>query len=254
MAEEFKEGERAVLLDEKGRKYLVKVESKILHTNLGKVDIGALLGKESGTILLSHLGRKFIALKPSIVDYLQKIRRVPQIMLPKDAAQIVAHTSVGPGSLVVDAGAGSGALAIFLGHLVRPDGRVVSYEVREDFARIAGENVKRAGLSDIVEVKIKNVYDGIDETGVDLVTVDLPSPELVIPHAEKALKIGGYLAVFCPCMEHLQRIYPLLRAGRFAEIKTIECLVREIEVKEKCTRPSTRMIAHTGYLTFARRI
>ncbi|MEM3402537.1 MAG: tRNA (adenine-N1)-methyltransferase [Candidatus Hadarchaeales archaeon] len=254
MADEFCEGEKAVLLDEKGKKYLVRVEKKILHTNLGKVNIGELVGGEAGTLLLSHLGKKFIALKPSIVDYLQKLRRVPQIMLPKDAAQIVAHTSVGPGSLVVDAGGGSGALAIFLGHIVRPNGRVISYEVREDFAKIIEENVKQAGLSDVVTVKVKNVYDGIDETNVDLVTADVPSPELVIPHAEKALKVGGYMAIFCPCVEHLQRIYPTLHAGRFAEIKTIECLVREIEVKEKGTRPSTRMIAHTGYLTFARRV
>lgn len=254
MTEVFSEGERALLIDEREKKYLVKVERKMLHTNLGKLDIGELLGKEPGSVLLSHLGKRFIAIRPSIVDHLQKLKRVPQIMLPKDAAQIVANTSVGPGSLVVDAGAGSGALAIFLGHLVKPDGKVVSYEVRGDFAKIAEENVGAAGLSDVVEIKLKNIVEGIDERNVDLVTLDLSNPESAVPHAEKALKVGGYLAIFCPCVEHLHRIYPVLRSGRFREIKTIECLVREIEVKERCTRPKSRMIAHTGYMTFARRV
>jgi tRNA (adenine57-N1/adenine58-N1)-methyltransferase len=233
---------------------LVRLEKRVLHTNLGVVDLGGLIGKAPGVKIESHLGKKFVVLSPSVVDYLQKLKRVPQVMLPKDAAQIVANTAVGPGSLVVDAGAGSGFLAIFLGNLVRPDGRVVSYEVREDFARVARENIKVAGLDGIVVVKSKDIYEGIDETDVDLVSLDLPRPELVVPHAEAALKVGGYLSVFTPCLEHLQRLYGALRESNFMDIKTIECLVREMEVKKTCTRPSTRMIAHTGYLTFARKV
>jgi tRNA (adenine57-N1/adenine58-N1)-methyltransferase len=221
---------------------------------LGYVELGEAIGKEPGTRLKSHVGKEFILLKPRITDYLQKLRRVPQIMLPKDAAQIIAYTGVGPGDLVVDAGVGSGSLAIFLGNIVRPNGRVVSYEVREDFARVAEENISVAGLGDIVKVKLKDIYDGIDESNVDLVTLDLPQPERVLPHAERALKPGGHLVTFAPCIEHVQRLYQELPNYRFARLKTIECLVREFEVKPGATRPSTRMIAHTGYLTFARRV
>jgi tRNA (adenine57-N1/adenine58-N1)-methyltransferase len=250
----FSEGERVIIIDERGRKYLVKLGNKTLHTNLGTVNLGELIGKNPGTKINSHIGKEFVALRPSMVDYLQKIRRVPQIMLPKDSAQVVANTGIGPGSFVVDAGAGSGALAIFIGNLVRPNGRVVSYEVREDFAGVAQENIKLTGLEDIVTVKLKDIYEGIDEKDVDLVSLDLPQPELVVSHAEKALKVGGHLAVFAPCVEHLQRLYTSFRDSNFIDFKTIECLVREMEVKQTCTRPSTRMIAHTGYLTFARRV
>jgi len=250
----IKEGERVILIDERGRKYLVKVERRQLHTDLGYVELGEAIGQEPGTRLKSHVGKEFILLKPRITDYLQKLRRVPQIMLPKDAAQIIAYTGVGPGDLVVDAGVGSGSLAIFLGNIVRPNGRVVSYEVREDFARVAEENISVAGLGGIVKVKLKDIYEGIDESNVDLVTLDLPQPERVLPHAERALKPGGHLATFAPCIEHVQRLYQELSNYRFARSKTIECLVREFEVKPGATRPSTRMIAHTGYLTFARRV
>lgn len=248
------EGERVLLIDERGRRYLVKAGKKQLQTNLGVINLSEAIGKEPGERLRSHLGKEFVLLRPSIVDYLQKIRRVPQIMLPKDAAQIIAHTGVGPGSLVVEGGTGSGSLTIFLGNLVRPGGRVVSYEVREDFAKLAEENISIAGLSKIVTVKLRDIYGGIDEQSVDLVTLDLPQPERVLPHAEHALKHGGYLSVFAPCVEHLQRLYRDLPNFNFTNTKTIECLVREFEVNTNCTRPSTRMIAHTGYLTFARRL
>jgi len=250
----IEEGSRIILIDERGRKYLVRAERRQLHTDLGVVDLGEAIGQEPGVRLKSHVGREFILLLPRITDYLQKMKRVPQVMLPKDAAQIVAYTGVGPGDMVVDAGVGSGALAIFLGNLVRPNGRVVSYEVREDFARVAEENIRMAGLSDIVTVKLKDIYEGIDERDVDLVTLDLPQPERVLPHAELALKLGGHLAVFSPCIEHIQRLYVELPKHRFANYRTIECLVREFEVKPGATRPKTWMIAHTGYLTFARRV
>jgi len=248
------EGERIILIDERGRKYLVKAERKQLQTDLGVVELGEAIGKEPGERLKSHLGKEFILLRPLIVDYLQKLRRVPQIMLPKDAALIVAHTGVGPGSFVVDAGVGSGSLAIFLGNLVRPNGRVVSYEVREDFKRVAEANIEMTGLGEIVSVKLKDIYDGIDERNLDLVTLDLPQPERVLPHAELALKPGGHLAVFSPCVEPIQRLHQELPKYRFTHNRTMECLIREFEIKPGATRPSTRMIAHTGYLTFARRI
>jgi tRNA (adenine57-N1/adenine58-N1)-methyltransferase len=248
------EGERIVLIDERGRKYLVRAERRQLQTDLGVVELGEAIGKEPGEKLKSHLGKEFVLLRPLIVDYLQKLRRVPQIMLPKDAAMIVAHTGVGPGSFVVDAGVGSGSLAIFLGNIVRPNGRVVSYEVREDFKRVAEANIQMAGLGEIVSVKLKDIYEGIDERGLDLVTLDLPQPERVLPHAETALKPGGYLAVFSPCIEPVQRFHEELPKYRFVHGRTMECLVREFEISHGATRPSTRMVAHTGYLTFARRI
>lgn len=248
------EGEKIILIDRKGRKYLVRAERRQLHTDLGVLDLGNAIGANPGNFIKSHIGEVFVILTPRVIDYLQKMRRIPQIMLPKDAAQIVAYTGLGPGDNVVDAGAGSGALAIFLGNIVRPDGRVVSYEIREDFARVAEHNVKLAGLENVVTVKLKDIYQGIEESDLDLVTLDLPQPERVLAHAEKALKPGGHLAIFSPCIEHVQRVYAELPKHEFVNHLTIECIVREFEVKPGATRPKTRMIAHTGYLTFARKI
>ena len=250
----FVEGERVLLIDEQGGKYLVRAEPRKFNTRFGVVDLSQAIGTQPGTVIHSHLGKPFVVLRPSVVDYIQKIRRVPQVLLPKDAAQILANTGVGPGSVVVDGGAGSGCLAIFLGHLVRPTGHVYSYEIREDFVELARRNIRFTGLEDIVTVKQQDICQGIDERDVDLVTLDIPKPEDAIPHAENALKPGGYLFVFSPCIEPVKRVYEALSSHRFKEIFTIECLVREIEVKPNATRPKTRMIAHTGYMTFARRI
>jgi tRNA (adenine57-N1/adenine58-N1)-methyltransferase len=250
----FSSGEMVLLMDERGRKYLIRLEDKKFNTSLGELNLSDLLGKEPGTVISSHLGREFVALRPSIADYLQKLRRAPQIVLPKDAAQIIARTGVGPGSVVVDGGTGSGSLAIFLANLVRPSGHVYTYEVRKEFAELARRNVVMVGLSDFVTIKLKDISLGIDERGVDLITLDIPKPELAIPHAEEALKAGGYLFVFSPCIEPVQRVYEALREHKFRDLQTIECLVRELEVKPGATRPSTRMIAHTGYMTFARKV
>jgi tRNA (adenine57-N1/adenine58-N1)-methyltransferase len=137
--------------------------------------------------------------------------------------------------------------------LVRPDGRVYTYEIREEFARVAEENIRKVGLEKIVTVKRRDIYQGIDETEVNLVSLDVPEPHRAVAHAEKALRVGGYLVAFTPCVETLHQLYQALRGGRFAELKTLECLVREILVRPGATRPSTEMIAHTSYLTFARR-
>jgi tRNA (adenine57-N1/adenine58-N1)-methyltransferase len=249
------EGEWVVLLDKSGNKYVVRVENRQFQTSAGILNLGELKNLNFGQVLRSHLGEEFRILPPSLPDFFEKqLRRVPQVVLPKDAAQVIAYTGVGPGDLVVDGGTGSGWLAIFLGHLVKPDGRVYTYEIREDFAEVAEENIRKVGLQDVVVVKRKDIYQGIDETEVDLVTLDVPEPYLVVPHAERALKVGGYLAAFTPCVETLQQLYRALRTSKFAELRTIECLIREILVRPNATRPSTEMIAHTSYLTFARRI
>lgn len=250
----IEEGQRIILFDERGKKYLVKVERRELHTNLGVVDLGSAIGKKWGERIKSHLGKEFVLIKPRVHDYLQKMRRLPQIILPKDAGQIVAFTGLSPGDVVVDAGVGSGALAIFLGNVVKPNGRVISYEIREEFAKVAKENIELAGLEGVVSVKLKDIRQGIDEREVDLVTLDLPHPEQVLPHAKEALKPGGYLAVYSPCIEPVQRLWAELPKYGFTSCSTIECLVREFEVKPGATRPKSRMIGHTGYLTFARRV
>jgi tRNA (adenine57-N1/adenine58-N1)-methyltransferase len=186
-------------------------------------------------------------------DIMKRLKRGPQIITLKDAAMISAFTGMGPGDLVVDAGAGSGFLAVYMGNLVRPDGRVVSYEKREDFAELAAGNVERAGLSKYVEVKQKDIFNGIDEKDVDVITLDMPEPWHAIGHAKSALKDGGYLVSYVPSVEQFRQFVLACQEAGLSHERTIECAVREMLVKERGTRPENVALVHTGYLTFIRK-
>ncbi|MFH0956372.1 MAG: methyltransferase domain-containing protein [Candidatus Aenigmatarchaeota archaeon] len=186
-------------------------------------------------------------------DVMKKLQRGPQIITLKDAAMISAFTGMGPGDLVVDAGAGSGFLAVYMGNLVRPEGKVVSYEKREDFAELAARNVKKAGLEQYVQVKLKDIFLGIDEKDVDVITLDMPEPWHVIEHAKGALKDGGYMVSYVPSVEQFRQFVLACQEKGLIHEKTIECMVREMLVKERGTRPENVALVHTGYLTFIRK-
>jgi len=183
--------------------------------------------------------------------FVRKLKRGPQVILPKDFGIIVGFTGIGRQSFCIDAGSGSGWLACMLGNVC---GRVVSYEWREDFARIAEGNVKRAGL-DNVEIKVKDVFAGIDEKDADLVVLDLADAEKAVKHAFAALKKDGFLVGYLPHAEQVQRFVKACREAGFAEenIFTLEAIVREMLVREQGFRPDTKGLWHTGYLTFARK-
>jgi tRNA (adenine57-N1/adenine58-N1)-methyltransferase len=249
-------GERVLLVDPRGKRYLVTVEEREFHTDLGILDLGELIGKPYGTKIQSHRGETFTALKPDINDIIAKMRRGPQIVHPKDAGIIIAYAGISPGDTVIEAGAGSGALTIFLANAVGPIGRVISYEVRKDFYGIAKKNVELAGFSDRVILKNKSIYDGIDEEEADHIVLDLPQPENVLPHAVDVLKPGGYFVAYTPCMNQVHRFFRALEEfkGEFLRPRVVEVLVREQEVKRECMRPKTTMLSHTGYITFLRKL
>ncbi|AEC51372.1 protein-l-isoaspartate methyltransferase - like protein [Pyrococcus sp. NA2] len=251
----IKEGDKVVLIDPRGKKYLVTITKKEFHTDLGVLKLEEAIGKEFGEGIKSHKGHEFKIIKPRIVDFLDKMKRGPQIVHPKDAALIVAYAGVSPGDFIVEAGVGSGALTLFLANIVGPEGRIVSYEIREDFAKLAWENIKWAGFDDRVTIKLKDIYQGIDEENVDHVILDLPEPERVVEHAAKALKPGGYFVAYTPCANQVMRLHEKLREFRdvFLKPRTIDVVVFEQEVKKDCIRPRTTILAHTGYITFSRK-
>lgn len=182
-----------------------------------------------------------------------RLQRGPQIVGLKDAALIAAYTGVGPGDVVVDAGAGAGWLAAYLGHLVGPTGRVVSYEIKPEFMQLADENIKRAGLEKIVQIKKADIYEGIDEKDVDVVTLDLPEPQRTVGHAFAALKRGGYLATYLPNIEQVKTLAEAAKEAGFVDIATYESLQREWLVRPQGCRPATTGIMHTAWLTFGRK-
>ncbi len=186
-------------------------------------------------------------------DVLKRLVRGPQIITLKDAAMISAFTGISSGDLVVDAGSGSGFLAIYMGNLVRPEGKIVSYERRPDFARLAERNVKKAELEKYIEIKNRDIFEGIVEKDVDVITLDLPEPWDAVVHAKQALKEGGFLVSYVPSVEQFRKFVLRCEKSGLRHDRTIECGVREMLVKERSTRPQIKGIMHTGYITFVRK-
>jgi tRNA (adenine57-N1/adenine58-N1)-methyltransferase len=183
-------------------------------------------------------------------ELLSRLKRGPAVTLPKDFGMIAAFGGIGRDSVCIDAGAGSGWLAIQLGNACK---KVTSYEWREDFAALAEENVKRAGLEKRVKIKRKSVFEGIDEEEVDLVTLDLADSDKAVPFAFKALKQGGCLVGYLPHAEQVQRFTKAAQEAGFRDAFTIEAIVREMLVREAGFRPENTGLLHTAYLTFARK-
>jgi tRNA (adenine57-N1/adenine58-N1)-methyltransferase len=179
--------------------------------------------------------------------------RKTQITYPKDIALIIMFSGIGPGSRVVEAGTGTGALTSALAFHVKPTGRVYSYEVRAEFIETALKNLKRAGLDEYVEIKNQDITLGINEKEVDAVMLDMATPWLVVPHAYSALKGSGSLVSFSPTIDQVVKTVENLKKNGFVDIETVECLLRRMQVVRGKTRPETLMTAHTGYITFARK-
>ena len=248
------EGDYVLLCLDLRRTYMVKVEAgKTFHTHKGFMKLDELVGKDFGATVQSSLGIEFTALKPSLTDYIMKSSRTTQITYPKDAALIIMFSGINAGSLVVEAGTGTGALTTALAHYVKPEGKVYSYEIREEFQRTAEKNLRRANLIDFVELKSKDVTTGIDERDVDAVVLDLATPWLVVPHAYEALKASGIIVSFSPTIDQVVKTTEALKEHNFVCIETVECLMRGMQVERGKTRPQTLMTGHTGYITHARK-
>ena len=181
-------------------------------------------------------------------ELLRKCKRGPQVVLPKDIGVILANSSVGKNSVAVDAGAGSGWLAISLANIAK---RVVSYEWREEFAELAEKNAKRAGVEGSLEIRRKNVLDGIDERDVDLVTLDLADSDKAVPHAAAALRKGGMVFGYLPHVEQARKFFEACTAAGFADVQMLETINRSYLVREAGVRPENTGLTHTAYLVFA---
>jgi tRNA (adenine57-N1/adenine58-N1)-methyltransferase len=254
ISQKISEGDYVLLCLDSRRTYMVKVEAgKTFHTHKGYVKLDELIGKEFGVAFQSSLGIVFTALKPALEDYIMKSSRKTQITYPKDIALIVMFSGIGPGSRVAESGTGTGALTTALAHYVKPDGKVYTYEYREEFQKNAEKNLKRANLLDFVELKSGDVTTGIEERDLDAVILDLAVPWLVVPHACEALKPSGTLVSFSPTIDQVVKTVEALKENNFVFIETVECMMRAMQVERGKTRPHTMMTGHTGYITHARK-
>jgi tRNA (adenine57-N1/adenine58-N1)-methyltransferase len=247
----FAPGERALLVDAKARRYLVTlVEGGEFHTHAGFVPHGQLIGQEEGVTVRSSAGARYTAVRPTLAEYVLEMPRGAQVVYPKDLGPILILADVFAGARVLEAGVGSGALSLAL---LRAGAEVVGYEVRADFAARAKKNVEGfLGPHTAFRVEDRDVYEGIDETGLDRVVLDLPEPWRVVKHAEDALHPGGILVAYLPTIGQVAQLREALEASAFGMCQTLEVLQRTWHVEGQSVRPDHRMVAHTGFLTSAR--
>ncbi len=208
-----------------------------------------------GDILETTQGRKVFVLEPSTAELMIKVRRRTNIIYPREAGYIITHTNIQSGSRVLETGSGSGALTIALARVVGPEGKVYSFERRQEHLERAIENVKRAGLLDRVEFQLRDpAEEGYPIRDMDLAVIDVPEPWTLVPAVKEALRGGGFWASLVPTVEQVVETVDALKEHGFVTIRTVELLEREILVRRGKTRPKETMIGHIGYLTFARKL
>ncbi len=247
------EGDLAQLLSTSHRFFLVRLQAGAeLHTHKGVIRHDDLIGLPWGTQVYSHLGEPFYLLTPSLADLLRETRRNTQIMFPKDIGFVLVSMSIGPGQTVVEAGTGSGALTTAFAFAVGETGKVISYERRPEMQALARRNLKRLGLEHRVEFKLRDIAEGFDERGVPALFLDVPNPEDYIPQVRQTLRSGGFFGSLLPTTNQVSRLIAALQEHDFAFIDVCEILLRYYKPVPERLRPTDRMVAHTGYLVFAR--
>jgi len=257
----FAQGDRVQLTDPKGRRHtVVLTPGKQFHTHKGALEHDALIGSPEGVVLTSTGGTEYVALRPLLQDFVLSMPRGATVVYPKDAAQIVAAADVFPGARVIEAGAGSGALTCSLLRAVGDEGRLVSYERREDFAAVAARNVEAffGGEHPAWQLRVEDLTGLSGHPGdipADRVVLDMLAPWEVLEGVGKALVPGGVLCVYVATTTQLARLVEDLRAhGGFTEPQPFETLMRTWHVDGLAVRPDHRMIGHTGFLVTARRM
>jgi len=251
---EIKKGDYVLLISEDGKTYLLEVKEREFHTHKDSLFLGDLVGKSYGEVVSGKKGTSFKVVKPSLYDFLIKIERLTQIIYPKDIGIILLKLGIGPGSRVIECGGGSGALTTALAYTVGSEGKVYSYEREERFQELAKKNLGKLGLLSRVEFKLKEVKDEFDESGVDAVFLDVREPWLLVEAAWKALTPGHPLGILVPTTNQVCKVLKALKNLAFCQEEVIEVLLRPYKPNPERLRPEDRMVAHTGYLIFAKKL
>jgi tRNA (adenine57-N1/adenine58-N1)-methyltransferase catalytic subunit len=258
MNEPFRAGERVQLTDPKGRRHTVTLETgKLFHTHRGAIAHDALIGALEGSVVASTSGTQYLALRPLLTDFVLSMPRGAAVIYPKDAAQIIAMGDIAPGTTVLEAGAGSGSLTCALLRAVGDNGRVMSYEVRDDHADIAARNVETffGTVPGNWELRRKDAAAHPAEESVDRAILDMLSPWEPLPAVAAALRPGGVFVGYVATTTQLARLVEALRtSGGFTEPEAWETFIRNWHVVGLAVRPEHRMIGHTAFLVTARRL
>ncbi len=253
----FEPGDPCLLFDRKERRYLIElIPGAQFHHHHGVLPHDDIIGAEEGSKLKSSLGRSLIVLRPRLADFALKMPRGAAVVYPKDVGAILVWADIKPGSLVVEAGTGSGALTMALARAVGAAGRVVSFEVREDHAALARKRIE-GFFGDVPgsgALRVGTVEDGLQDLHPDRIVLDLPEPWHSVPTAASHLAPGGIFCCYVPTVPQVQEVRSALaEAGAFLDVMSFEMMMREWTIDGRSVRPNHRMIGHTGFISVARK-
>ena len=254
MNAELAEGDLVQLIDNKGRRYQNELSAgKEFHFHSGVISHDSIIGIPEGSTISSSRNQLFTVVRPTLSEFVLKMPRGAQVIYPKDLGPILMLADIGPGMTVLESGVGSGALSMAM---LRAGANIVGYEIREDFANRAKSNVEKflgEEASERYKVELRDCYEGIDETKVDRVILDIPEPWRVVPHAAKAIRAGGIILAYTPSITQVVQLRDVLSSEGFFATETVEVMNRGWHIEGQAVRPDHRMVAHTGFLTHARR-
>jgi tRNA (adenine57-N1/adenine58-N1)-methyltransferase len=258
MTRPLAEGEQIVLIDKVGRRHKVRLRAGERHSiHSGLIEHDELIGRPEGVVVTTQMGARLLAVRPTFAEQVTGRRRQTQPIYPKDLGAILIGADLHPGARVLEAGTGTGALTLAALRAVGQDGEVVSYEAREEFLEAATRGIVETlgSLPPNLTLKLGDAYAGLEEADFDRVLLDLPEPWQAVPAAKAALRPGGILFAHCPNVSQVQRFFDCLREVKgFGMLEALEVLQRGWTVRGRSMRPSHRMVAHTGFLCFARRL
>ncbi len=239
-----------------GHKYFIfpLLKGGEYHSHRGLLKHDELVGLPWGSRVFSNTGAPFYILQPSLSDLLTDLPRNTQIMYPKDIGFILITLGVGAGQHILEAGTGSGSMCIALANAVGPGGKVVTYENRPEMQKMARKNLARLGLEERIDFKLGDIADGFIETDMDAIFLDVQNPWDYIEQVRAALKPGGPFCCLVPTLNQVSNLLIALRRNKFAFVEVCEILLRYYKPDPAHLRPTDRMVAHTGYLIYGRRV
>jgi len=256
VSEPFRPGEVCLLVDGRGRHYLVDLDpAGVFQYHVGTLALCEIIGKPEGSTFRSSGEGRLVALRPRLADYILRMQRGAQVVYPKDIGPMLHWGDIGAGMKVLEAGTGSGALTMALVRAVGPTGWVVSLEERPDHAAVARAAIARflGAIPPNLDLRIGRVEEVVVEVAPERLVLDLPEPWAVVPAAAAGLAAGGILTAYLPTVPQVQRLHDELRWSRaFLEASTFEVLFREWVVEGRSVRPTSQMVGHTGFITVAR--
>lgn len=246
-------GSLVIIVTPKGKRHLRRVDTSDWHTGDGVLSMSDVAAAPYGSEVCTSRGVPFHLQKPSLYDLIKGIKRQTQIIYPKDIAYICMRLGVGNGRTVIEAGSGSGGLTTALSWFSGPDGHVHSFEAREEFHKLAARNLAWAGVGGNVTLHHHDIAQGFDTvTGADALFLDVRTPEAYLHHVVAAVKPGAMLGFLLPTVDQVGRLLLGLERGPFDDIDVCELLLRRWKPVADRLRPADRMVAHTGFLIFAR--